>query len=63
MNLNIISNQFKLIPFKMNFFSMKFLDLFFDKSALHVAVEKENIEIVILLLSCSKIDVNLTRIK
>lgn len=36
---------------------MKFA-LQFDKTPLHLAVEKNNIEIIKLLLSCEKIDVN-----
>lgn len=34
--------------------------MFFDKTALHIAVEKENIDIVKLLLQNSEIDINAT---
>ena len=40
---------------------MKFYYLF-DKTALYLAIEKENIEIVKLLLSNEKIDVNIINI-
>lgn len=36
-----------------------FLFLFFHKTALYMAVEKENPEIVELLLACKNIDVNM----
>ena len=33
--------------------------LYIHKSALHVAIEKQNFEIVQLLLSCERFDINL----
>lgn len=41
---------------------MKFLFKFFFKTAIHIAVEKENIEMIQLLLDNSKVDVNLKSI-
>ncbi len=40
---------------------MKFF-YFFDKTALYLAIEKENIEIVKLLLSNEKLDINIINI-
>ena len=40
---------------------MKFFHLF-DKTALYLAIEKENIEIVKLLLSNEKVDINIINI-
>lgn len=37
---------------------IKFLFVFIHKTALHLAIEKENIEIIQLLLNNDKIDVN-----
>lgn len=41
---------------------MMFIVLFFHKTALHIAVENENAEIVKLLLNHPKIDVNIKKI-
>lgn len=41
---------------------MIFIVLFFHKTALHIAVENENVEIVKLLLNHPKIDVNIKKI-
>lgn len=38
---------------------MKFL-VFFDKTALHLAVEKENFDIINILLAHKTIDINVT---
>lgn len=40
-------------------FLMKFL-VFFDKTALHLAVEKENFDIINILLAQKTIDINVT---
>ena len=40
---------------------MKF-DFYFQKAALHIAIEEENVEIIQLLLSNKDIDVNLAQI-
>lgn len=37
---------------------MKFLIFYFQKAAIHIAIEKENIEIVKVLLSKDETDVN-----
>lgn len=43
-------------------FSNEILKLLFHSAALHLAVEKENVEIVKLLLACENIKVNLKNI-
>ena len=43
-------------------FFMIFLVINFQKAALHIAIEKENIEIVKILLSNKNIDVNLSTV-
>lgn len=41
---------------------MKFFKFFVHKTALYNAIEKENIEIIKLLLACENIDINLSSI-
>ena len=50
------------MAFQIPFFLMKFLLLLFCKTALHIAVQKGNPEMVQLLLSRPEIDVNLSLI-
>ena len=64
-DFNFISNEIEIkffyLIFKFNSIScieMKFFIDYIQKAPLHVAIEKENVEIVKLLLSCEKIDVN-----
>lgn len=40
----------------------KILINFFNKSALHIACEKQNMEIIKELLACDKLDINLQSI-
>lgn len=40
-------------------FFMKFNSIFFNKAPLHLAVEKNDIELVKLLLNCENININI----
>lgn len=60
-NESNISITFEISNFNdiQNFIVLWSLYFYFQKTALHIAVEKENVEIIQLLLSCGKIDVNI----
>ena len=56
---------FKKNNFKMEFqisFANQIFDCYLNTAPLHIAVEKENIEMVNILLSAKDIDVNVTKV-